>query len=214
MPKLTLSLIAVAVCLAAAGCDFKEKRNGTVTLAGGANIPLNDQSGARAELVAGPAEVTFKKGSSDRNIAIRVSQPNRPEINFSADVSSDYRSGNFTLRGSQIGQPVDLISGRSYAITGPTHRYTTWEDNGFERCLVDTTWDPCDENWKVTFLSGAGAELGNFASRRAERCNERRGFPYACHRMHEPRVPDFPRGPRGQAINSLLDVAPEKVKFE
>lgn len=217
MKKSLLPLIAV--CLTVSACDLF-KRDGHVTLTGGTPIPLNDRNGSRAELVAGPAEIRVKKGDAKDTIEVRVRQPGRSEINFTAPVSGNVRSGNFTLRGSEIGQPVDLVSARSFVVTGPTQRYTTVEESGFQRCMVDVTYDPCDENWSVTFRSGAGAELGQFASRSAERCNERRGFPYACHRYPEPRVPDYPRGPRGHSINGgalfqgASELGAEKVSFD
>ncbi|MDX6769524.1 MAG: hypothetical protein SF051_08335 [Elusimicrobiota bacterium] len=220
MKKLPLLLTAVVVFVAA-GCDFREKRDGVVTLAGSANIPLTDRSGARAELVAGPAEVTFKKGSADNTVAIRIRQDGRPEVNFEAAVSGDYRTGNFTLRGSDIGQPVDMASARSFAITGPTRRETTWTDEGNRRCLVDYTYDPCAEDWTVDFRTAAGS-LGSFASRKHTRCNEQRGFPHSCHYTHpEPRLPDYPRHPRGgrgfvspASLDATLSLDAEKVKFD
>lgn len=216
MKKSLLPLIAV--CLAVSACDLF-KRDGHVTLTGGP-IPLNDRGGSRAELVAGAAEIRVKKGDAKDTLDIRVRQPGRSEINFTAAVTGNYRSGNFTLRGSEIGQPVDLTSARSFTVTGPTQRDTTYEDSGFQRCMVDIYWDPCDENWTVSFRSGDGRELGQFASRSFQRCNERRGFPYACHRYPEPRVPDYPRGPRGHSINGgalfqgASELGAEKVSFD
>ncbi len=224
MTKLPLLSLAAVAVLLASGCDFKEKRDGAITLTGSANIPLTDRSGSRAELVAGAAEVTFKKGSNDRSVAIRIRQDGRPEINLEAPVSGDYRSGNFVLRGSEIGQPVDLASSRSYAVTGSPRRETTWTDEGFQRCLVDVTYDPCDENWTVEFRTAAGS-LGSFASRKATRCNEHRGFPYAC-RQERP-MPDYPRGdyPRGPrhggrgyyspaSLDTTLSLDATKVNFD
>lgn len=228
MMKTTLPLIAVAVCLTASGCDFKLKRNGQVTLSNGTvSIPLNDRSGSRAEIVAGPAEVQVKKGDAKDTIEVRVRQPGRSEVNFSAAVSGDYRSGNFTLRGSEIGQPVDLTSARSYVVTGPTRRETTIEDTGFERCTVEILYEPCDENWTVSFRSGSGAELGAFASRSFERCNERRGARYNCWRNDPnpypgpyPRDPRFPRGGGRPYFNDggfyqgALESGAEKISFD
>lgn len=186
-----------ALLLAAAGCDFKETRVGQITLATSAGIPLNGRDG-RAELVAGRTEITFKKGSGDRSVSIRVRQPNRPEVQLEAQASGDYTTGNFTLKGSEIGQPVDLLSVRTYAVTGPTERDSTMVENGMQICRVDIAYDPCDENWSVAFRAPTGAELGSFAARSATRCNERHGSPYACYRdpsrdPQMPRVPDFPR---------------------
>jgi len=217
-----------AVLLAAAGCDFKETRTGQITLTGAAGIPLNGKAGA-ATLVAGRAELTFKKGSSDKSIALRVKQSGRPDVDLEAAVSGDYRSGNFTLRGSDIGQPVDLTSARAFAITGGTERYSDWEDRGDQVCLVETSFDPCDENWSLSFRSVAGVELGSFASRTATRCNVRSGVSYCRHNpRNDPRYPGYPgnypggyprgphgpRGPRHNIYQGVSDLGPDNVKFD
>ena len=77
-------------------------------------------------------------------------------VSQTAPGSQDYTSGNFTLKGSEIGQPVDMTSARSYAITGPNQRWSNWEDQGNQTCMVETTFDPCDENWTLSFRSTAG----------------------------------------------------------
>jgi hypothetical protein len=202
----------IAVLLAVAACDFKETRKGQITLTG-APIPVNGRAGS-ASLVAGSAEVTFKKGSSDKTIAIIVKQPGRADVEFEAPVEKGYESGNFTLRGSQIGQPVDMTSARGYTVTGPTERYVSREEHGMRTCLVEVSYEPCSEGWTVAFSSVNGVELGKFASTRGTRCNERRGFPYACHNDPINR-PDFPRGPRNAAfINRVNDIGPANLKFD
>ncbi|MDD5304948.1 MAG: hypothetical protein PHS14_17765 [Elusimicrobia bacterium] len=204
----------VAVLLAVAGCDFKETRSGQISLtAGTAGIPLNGKAGA-ATLVAGSAEVTFKKGSSDKSIALLVKQGGRPDVNLEATVAGDYASGNFTLKGSEIGQPVDMTSARAYAITGANQRWSNWEDQGMQTCMVETTFDPCDENWTLSFRSVAGVDLGAFASRYATRCNERR-YTTWCRQnpQHEPRIPDYPR-PRSVILDKASAIDPANVKFD
>ncbi|UPT72703.1 MAG: hypothetical protein M0D55_12210 [Elusimicrobiota bacterium] len=202
----------IAVLLAVAACDFKETRKGQITLTG-APIPLNGRAGT-ASLVAGPAELTFKKGSSDKTIAIIVKQPGRSDVELEAPVEKGYESGNFTLRGSQIGQPVDMTSARAWTVTGPTQRYVTRDDMGNRSCMVDVSFEPCDEGWTVTFKSVNGVDLGAFASRTATRCNERRGMPYACHRDPMDR-PDFPRGPRNASfMKGVSDIGPANLKFD
>lgn len=206
----------VAVLLAVAGCDFKETRSGSINLTTGtAGIPLNGKAGA-ASLVAGSAQITFKKGSSDKSIAIIVKQNGRADVELEAAVASDYTTGNFTLKGSEIGQPVDMASARAYAITGANVRYSSWEDQGSQTCMVEISFDPCDENWTVGFRSVAGVDLGSFASRYAMRCNERRYTSWCRpNHQHDPR-PDFPRGPRGR--NVILEKAsaidPATLKFD
>jgi len=204
----------VAVLLAVAGCDFKETRSGQMTLTGSTGIPLSGLNGS-AELVAGKTEITFKKGSDDNSINIRVRQPNRPEIELNAKVAGDYTTGNFTLKGSEIGQPVDMASARAYAITGPRERYTNWENQGSQRCLVEVTYDPCDENWNVAFRALSGAELGSFAARTMTRCNERSNVQF-CHQdpsRDYPR-PDFPRGGRHGILERASEIDPANLKFD
>lgn len=205
-------LPVVAMLLAVAGCDFKETRSGNITLtAGSAGIPLNGKAGP-ATLVAGRAEITFKKGSSDKSIAIRVKQSGRPDVELEAPVSKGYESGNFTLKGAEIGQPVDMASARAYAVTGPVERYTTWESQGSQECLVEVSYQPCDENWTVGFKSTSGADLGSFASRTAYRCNEYRRTQF-CRR--DPREPHFPRGEHGGRYwRSINELGADGVKFD
>ena len=202
----------VAVLLAVAGCDFKETRSGSISLtAGTAGIPLNGKAGS-ATVVAGSAEITFKKGSSDKSIAIRVKQSGRPDVELEATVSGDYRSGNFTLKGSEIGQPVDMTSARAYAITGANVRYSNWEHQGSQTCMVEISYDPCDENWTVGFQSLAGVNLGSFESRYTMRCNERRYTSWCSPNQHQPRPP-YPRG-RNDILQRASDSAPENLKFD
>lgn len=205
----------VAVLLAVSGCDYKQTRSGQITLtAGTAGIPLNGKAGP-ATLVAGSAEVTFKKGSADKSVAIRVKQSGRPDVELEAKVSGDYRTGNFTLKGSEIGQPVDMVSARSFAVTGPRERYSNWEDQGGQTCMVEITYDPCDENWNVAFRSAAGAELGAFSSRKYTHCNERRNVAFCRPNHREPRVPDFPRGgPRSMTLEKAAEIDPANFKFD
>ncbi|MBI5245591.1 MAG: hypothetical protein HY923_00290 [Elusimicrobia bacterium] len=204
-----------ALLLVVAGCDFKETRSGQIVLtAGTAGIPLNGKAGA-ATLVAGRADITFKKGSSDKSIAIIVKQNGRADVELEAAVSKGYESGNFTLKGAEIGQPVDMTSARAYAITGGVERYTTWENQGSQECLVEISYEPCDENWTVGFKSTSGADLGSFASRTANRCNEYRRTQF-CRR--EPNFPrgDYPRGPHGRHgdFSRLQEIGVENLKFD
>jgi hypothetical protein len=208
--KTFAAMLIAASCLAAAGCDTKETRSGTITLTGAAGIPLNDKSGAHAELVAGAATVTVQKGSKDGTVAIGVTQPNRPAVNLEAPVTGDYRTGDFTLLGAAVGQPVDLVSSRVYKITGATERWSNWEDQGFERCLIETSYDPCDEAWTVSFRAPSGV-LGSFASVTASRCNEQRNQSFCQPNPNQPRIPDLPRGPRRLDI---LSTDPSSVKFD
>lgn len=212
--KRSLILLIAAAALAA-GCNDKETRNGSITLTGSGRIPLVDKSGAHAELVAGSAQITFQKGSKDRTVDIVVRQPNRPDVTVEAPLKGDPTSGDFVLRGADSGQPVDIASSRRYAVTGPTQRWSNWEDQGFDRCLVEYSYDPCDEDWTVSFAGAAGA-LGSFAAHTPTRCNERRDQAF-CQPIpgREPRIPDIPRGPHGRGLaESVLSADPSSVKFD
>jgi len=208
----SLSLVIAVACLAVVGCDNKETRSGSITLSGAAGIPLVDKSGSHAELVAGSADITFQKGSKNGTIAIGVRQPGRPDVNIEAPISGNPTSGDFTLRGSDSGQPVDMVSARRFTVTGGTQRWTSWEDQGFERCLIETSFDPCDEDWTVSFRAAAG-EVGAFAAHTATRCNERRTQSFCQPNGREPRIPDFPRGGR-HALDKVLSTDPSSVKFD
>jgi hypothetical protein len=205
--KKRTSLALAVACLAVAAC--KETRKGAITLAGPSNIPLIDKSGSHAELVAGPAEITIQKGDRKGTLAIGVKQDGRPDVNIVAPFNGNPADGNFTLRGADIGQPVDMASSRGYVITGPTVRWTEWENMGNARCLVETSYDPCDENWTVAF-SAAGSALGSFAARTASECNQQR-FERFC--QQDPRIPmPEPHGPR--RLSETLSQDPSQVKFE
>jgi len=202
-----LPLVLVVACLAVAGC--KETRKGTITLTGTSNIPLVDKSGSHAELVAGPAEITIQKGSRNGTIAIGVKQDGRPDVNIEAPFNGNPADGNFTLRGADIGQPVDMASSRGYVVTGPTVRYSDWENMGNERCLVETSYDPCDESWTVAF-SASGSALGSFAARTASQCNQQRREEFC---QQDPRIPmPEPHGPH--RISETLSQDPSQVKFD
>lgn len=208
MLKNKTSLVLAVACLAVAGC--KETRKGAITLAGASNIPLVDKSGSHAELVAGPAEITIQKGDQNGTIAIGVKQDGRPDVNIVAPFKGDPSSGNFTLRGADIGQPVDMTSARGYVVTGPTVRWTDWENMGSVRCLVETSYDPCDENWTVAF-SASGSALGSFAARTASQCNQQRREEFC---QEDPRIPmpHEPHGPR--RLSETLSQDPSQVKFD
>ena len=59
---------------------------------------------------------------------------------------------------------------------------------------VEISYTPCDENWTVGFRSASGADLGSFAARTANRCNEDRRTQF-CRRdpTRDPHFPDYPR---------------------
>lgn len=214
MTKLRRAVPLLAVLLAVVACDFTRK--GSITLApGSSGVPLAGKSGP-ATLVAGGAEVTIKKGSSKGTITVKIRQDSRPDVEFDAKVSKGYESGNFALKGSEIGQPVDMTSTRGYTVTGPRQGRTEWSDEGMRNCRVDVTWDPCIEDWSIAFKSVNGADLGAFASRRAEECNVQRGFPYACmpNRDREPRFPDYPRGPHGPRSSFFRGINESGVRWE
>lgn len=202
MKKLPLPLLALAALVVAAGCDFDAKRSGQILLAAGSTgIPLVDRSGAATGLVGGPTELRIRRGSRRGTVAIRARQPGRGEINIEAPIGdTELRGGNFTLSGVVTGQPVDMVSRRSEIVTGPRQRSVSWEDRGFERCRVEVSWTPCDEDWTVDFVTSfAQVSRGTFAARTATQCDVQRSYE-VCWRqpdpIMDPRLPHWPRDPR------------------
>ena len=209
MLKNKTSLVLVVACLAVAGCNDKETRKGSITLTGTSSIPLIDKSGSHADLVGGAAEITIQKGDQKGTLAIGVKQAGRPDVNIVAPFKGNSADGNFTLLGADIGQPVDMASTRDYVVTGPTVRWSDWENMGNERCLVETSYDPCDENWTVAF-SAAGSALGSFAARTASQCNQQRRQDFC---QPDPRIP-VPEPQVPHRISGMLSTDPSAVKFE
>lgn len=212
----TLPLAAAA--LLAAACNLKENRVGVVALSGPDPIPLVDESGRPAALVAGPAEVRFRSGSEADSVAISIHQDGLPEIRFTGRVSSRHRDGNFVMRGDEIGQPVSLFSRRATTLVDGPARVERRRTREFNRdCWIDVTFKPCDDSWTVDFRPAASDAtlLGTFSSVKREQCEVSRGLPYACMPDPVPPPPIPTPRPRASALLSRLgEAGPDGLKFD
>lgn len=218
--KRIVPLLFAAVLLAACG---EETRNGQLTLAGSQPVRVIDQSGAVMQFVTGPLKVTF--GAESRSKFTAELEQNGRKAKFSGAMPA-YSDWNFTVRGRDIGQPVDLASTRSVALHGPTR--TTWGMGGpcgFNgQWETEETWQQGTEDWKVAFNDAqTGAALGAFASRTEQSvllgtrdvwCRER-----PMPEPRYPRYPDYPRDPgRGRRLEAvsqkLGNIVPADVNFD
>ncbi|MCX5796818.1 MAG: hypothetical protein NTY77_15090 [Elusimicrobia bacterium] len=167
MKRLSSILLLAVVMLAACG---EETRDGLLTLAGSGPLKITDQSGKVVEFLAGPTKVVFSADNS-RKFTVTVSQGQDKQAKFSgqAPVSDGW---NFTLRGKDIGQQVDLASSRNVEFVGRTWR--TMRDGmpcGFNgRMVVEDTYQACNEDWRVGFSDSLNTLP--VASFRAQRNNQ------------------------------------------
>lgn len=163
--KAPLILSLTVLMLAACG---EETRNGDLTLTGSAPVRIVDEGGKTVEFGAGPTQVTFSAGSS-RKFTVTVSQGKDKTAKFTGKAPSSDETWNFTLRGRDIGQPVDMASTRDLELYGPVWRRTgdggTCGFNG--RWVTEEEYQDCNEDWKVAFNDAAtSASVGSFHARR------------------------------------------------
>lgn len=211
--KLVPVLVAAAL-LAACG---EETRNGQLTLTGAQPVRIIDQGGSPVDFVGGPIKVVFSADSS-RKFTVSLEQSGR-KAKFSGRVpyADDW---NFTVKGGDIGQPVDFTSQRTVSLYGPV--YTRWGTGGFcgfdGQWETEETWQKGNEDWKVSFADArSGAGLGAFASRVSGKdyllssrnvwCRERP--------RHEPYPGPYPRYPRwNQMSQNLSSLEKNGVSFD
>lgn len=203
-----------------AGCE-KETRNGELQLSGSTPVRIVDEGGKTVEFFSGPTKVEFSAGSS-RKFTVTVSQGDK-KAKFSGKAPSSNDTWNFTLRGSEIGQPIDLTSARSIVLIGKPWRQMgrggmcgrggTW--------VTDDEYQKGNEDWSVSFADAANSQsLGAFRSRRE---NEQylissRNIYCEGERDHEPRPP-FPRHDRNlskaqDAVKKLSVLAESGIRFD
>ena len=143
-------LIGMAAGFLMLACDT-ETRNGELVLSGAAAVRIVDEGGKTVEFVTGPLKVEFGAGS-DRKFSVTMSQGERRKAKFSGRAPSG-GDWNFTLRGKEIGQLVDIASRRSLEFYGEHWRQIG--NGGF--CGFDGNWvveedyQRCNEDWKVAF---------------------------------------------------------------
>lgn len=203
-------LFVVAAAIAMTACN-EETRNGQLTLAGSAPLRIAGQNGT-TEFYTGPLTVEFAP-EGGRKVKVKLKQDSR-ETEFQVNISQ--RDWNFTVRGSEIGQPVDLASNRSVQLYGPVERRIgNGGPCGFDgNWVTDEYWQQGTEDWTVKFTdAGNGSAVGTFASRRNDSylvrteqlwCREN-------HR-HEPRGP---MGRWGANLSAKLgDIQPASLNFD
>lgn len=219
MKRLPLILCLAAAVLAACG---EETRDGQLTLTGSTPLRLVDQSGKTVEFGAGATKVVFSADSS-RKFTVTVSQGKDKQAKFSgqAPSSSDW---NFTLRGRDIGQPVDLSSSRSVAYVGQP--WTQMRDGapcGYNgTMLVEDEYQSCNEDWNVAFAdANNGQAVGTFRSQRDNQtCLISERDVYCQDRGPYPPYPPYPRpNPRRfekaqDTVQKLNDLSADGVKFD
>lgn len=205
-------LLVLAAALATTACN-EETRTGGLTLTGSAPLRIADQEGRTVEFFTGPLKVVFD-AESGRKVSVKLEQNGRA-AKFTAKIPSR-ADWNFTVKGSDIGQPVDLASTRKVELYGPIYtRIGSGGPCGFDGTYqTEERWQSGNEDWNVAFSdAGTGQPVAAFKSRREGEsyliesrelwCRER-------HR-HEP----FPRGGRwdraSQRINNLNI---DSVKFD
>lgn len=203
-----LPLLAAAALLAACG---EETRNGQLTLTGSQPVRVVDQSGASVEFVAGPLKATFGAESS-RKFTVELEQNGR-KAKFSGKIPGGAQDWNVSIKGGDIGQPVDFASTRSVAYYGPV--WTSWgmgDPCGMNgRWETEQSWQKGREDWKVAFADAAtGAALGAFASTKDQDylLSSRNTW------CRERPMPE-PRGPRWNSVSQRLDgFQLDGVKFD
>ncbi len=203
-----ISILAAATLLAACG---EETRNGQLTLAGSSPLRIADEGGKTVEFFSGPLKVEFGADGS-RKFNVKLEQNGRT-AKFSGKVSG-ILDWNFTVRGSDIGQPADFTSRRVVKLYGPvSNRWGIGGPCGFNgQWQTEETWQKGNEDWSVSFSdANTGAAVGAFASRREGQdylidsrntwCRERH--------EHEPGHGRWDRLSQG-----LGDIKPSAFKFD
>ena len=216
MKKNAPMLFSLAVLLFAA-CG-EETRDGQLSLTGSAPVRIVDEGGKTVEFAAGPTKVEIAPGSSNK-FTVTVSQGKDKKAKFSGKAPRNDGDFNFSLRGKDIGQPMDFASARNFELFGQTRRrISDGMSCGYNgREVVEETWQSCNEDWKVSFNDAATqASVGGFHSRREnESCLIDSRFIYC---REEPRHEPFPRRPfvkstedTAKKVSNLLD---NGVKFD
>lgn len=154
-------IFAAAVAMTA--CD-EQVRNGQLTLDGSAPLRIADQAGGTVDFYSGPLKVEFSP-EGGRTVGVKLEQGGRI-ARFTAKVSrTDW---NFSVKGSEIGQPVDLVSERKVELYGPIYARTgTGGPCGFNGTYVtEERWQSGNEDWSVSFAdAGTAQPVGVFKSR-------------------------------------------------
>lgn len=202
--RIALALVAFAL----AGCN-EEKRNGQLTLAGSTPLKIQDQSGKTVEFVSGPLKVVFDPEGSTK-VAIKLEQDGRT-AKFTGQVprGADW---NFSIRGQDIGQNVDLDSSRKIELYGPITR--TWGTGGHcgfnGRWETEDEWRKGNEDWDVAFAdSASGKPAARFKSRR-----EGQDYLISSRNTWCRERPEHDRGRWDRVSEKLSNLKENGVKFD
>ncbi|MBI3554564.1 MAG: hypothetical protein HY077_18885 [Elusimicrobia bacterium] len=214
--KTSFVLCLAALIMAACG---EETRNGQLTLSGAAPVRLVDESGKTVEFVAGATKVQFAAGSSGK-FTVTVSQGKDKQAKFSGKAPTRDGSWNFTLKGRDIGQPVDLASLRSVDYYGRTWR--SLRDGApcgmGGRWLVEEEYQKCNEDWRVNFADAGSAQtVGSFHSRLEDQDCLLSSREIYCQGERPMPGPPFPRRNFSSAhdsINKLDELSQTGLKFD
>lgn len=205
-------LFSLAACLVAASCD-SETREGSLVLTGSAPVRIVDEGGKPVEFVSGQLKIEFDAHSNNK-FSITIEQAGR-KAKLSGRVP-DGDSWNFTLRGREIGQTLDIASRRDIELYG--ERRTSIGRGG--PCgrgtwVTEEQWQRCNEDWKVAFTdSGDSRSIGTFASRReAQSCLVASRNLY-CEREFPDRDRPGPMVKTPAAIEKLAAQVEAGVKFD
>lgn len=203
----TILTVACAIFMAACG---EETRNGQLTLSGSAPVRIADQEGKTVEFFSGPLKVEFG-ASSGRKFTVKLEQDKRT-AKFSGKVP-DADSWNFTVRGKDIGQPLDFTSRRDIQLYGPISRSWGWGSPcGFNgRWETEEQWQKGNEDWNVSFADAhSAAPVGDFKSRK-----EGQDYLISSRNVWCRERPDHDRGGRWDRMSKQLeDLKPADIKFD
>ena len=220
MKKISSILCLAVVLLAACG---EETRNGLLTLAGSEPLRITDQSGKVVEFAAGPTKVVFSADKS-RKFTVTVSQGQDKQAAFSGQAPAN-DGWNFTLRGKDMGQQVDMTSDQKVEFSGrPWRNIRDGGPCGFNgRMVVEDEYQTCSEDWRVDFADAVSAQpVGTFLSQRSNMtCLIGSRNLYCRDYGPNPPHPPYPHHPRPRrldaaekSVQKLNDLGIGNIKFD
>lgn len=199
------------------GCD-NETRDGELVLSGATPVRIVDEGGKTVEFVSGPVKAEFSV-ERDHKFTVTMTQGENKQAKFSGRAPQDGGSWNFTLRGKEIGQPVDLASTRSLELYGKTWREIREGSfcgrNG--RWLMEEEYQRCNEDWKVAFADAeTSQDVGAFRSRREGlRCLLASRYIYCREESFPPQpIPPRPLSKAEDAVKTITRQAADGIKFD
>ena len=214
--RIILAAIIFPALLTFIGCD-QETRNGELVLAGAVPVRIVDEGGKTVEFMNGPLTVTLD-ADSGRKFTVTLTQAEARKAKFSGRAPGNDNSWNFTLRGKEIGQPIDLASVRSIKYYGNTWREI--RDGGYcgqnGRWRMENEYRQCNEDWTVAFAdANTSQNVGSFRSRREGLTCLLNSRTLYCDDYYYPRPPIPPRLSKAEdAVKTLSSQVGDGVKFD